>query len=198
MDNETQEDIRTLKDTLRRQIIGLLPVLALQEIGGESHLRSCFSDSDILFHVENKPVLFHNLVALVQEVGCWLWENTRHEEAEADLVFLNEDFRQVIGEDEHPESLWQPELNDHYQAILLSDGSLNYLFDQIGALIEVIREESDRVMALEKTAKRSGYLGKARRIEARYFHLRFMLKEKLLSFFQKFLDAETALNDQQN
>ena len=85
-----------------------------------------------------------------------------------------------------------------YQQILFSDGQLKYLWDQIGALIEVIREESDRGMALEKTAKRSGYLGKARRIEARYFHLRFMLKEKLLSFFQKFLDAETALNDQQN
>jgi len=53
------------------------------------------------------------LVALVQEVGCWLWENTRHEEAEADLVFLNENLRQVIGEDKHPESLLQPELNDH-------------------------------------------------------------------------------------
>ena len=118
MDNETQEDIRTLKDTLRRQIIGLLPVLALQEIGGVSHLPSI---SDFcLFDVENKPVLFHNLVALVQEVGCWLWENTRHEEAEADLVFLNENLRQIIGEDKHPESLLQPELNDHYQQILLS------------------------------------------------------------------------------
>lgn len=141
-----------------------MPVLALQEIGGVSHLPSI---SDFcLFDVENKPVLFHNLVALVQEVGCWLWENTRHEEAEADLVFLNENLRQIIGEDKHPESLLQPELNDHYQQILLSDGSLKYLCDQ-----------SVRVMALEKSAQRSGYLEKARRIEARYFHLRFMLND---------------------
>ena len=173
-----------------------MPVLALQEIGGVSHLPSI---SDFcLFDVENKPVLFHNLVALVQEVGCWLWENTRHQEAEADLVLLNESFRKIIGEDKHPESLRLPELQDHYQQVLFSDGQLKYLWDQIGALIEVIREESVRVMPLIKTAQRSGYWGKARRLEARYFHLRFMLYEKLLQFFQKFLDAETALNDQQN
>ena len=203
MDHENQEDIRTLKDTLRRQINGLLKVLALVETGGVSHLD--IMDEHLppiseycLFNLEDKPVLFHNLVALVQELGCWLWTNIRHHKAEADLALFNKSFKNIIGEDEHPESLRLPELQDHYQQVLFSDGQLELLWDQIEALVEVIRKESVRVTPLVKSARRSGYWVKARREETSYFHLRLILNEKLLSFFRKFLNAETALNGPQN
>ena len=90
MENENQEDIRTLKELVRRLIIGLMPVLAMQEIGDESQLPLD------LFDVKNTPVVFHNFVSFIQKVGSWLRENTRNEQVKAELMSLNEDLRQTI------------------------------------------------------------------------------------------------------
>ena len=74
-----------------------------------------------MFDMENSPVICHNFFGFIQEVIIFLWENTNEDEAELAMVGLNEQMRQILGEDEHPESLNQPELNDYYQGILNND-----------------------------------------------------------------------------
>ena len=165
MENENQEDIRTLKELVRRLIIGLLPVLAMQEIGDVSQLPLD------LFDVKNTPVVFHNFVSFIQKVGSWLRENTRNEQVKAELMSLYEDLRQTIGDDEFPECLFLPEVCDYYRGVLLSDESLPILFEQCGDLTDFIREEKGRILDLEKSARRSGYWLKAQRIKDRYFRL---------------------------
>ena len=201
-DQETLEDNYTLKSSMTRWIRNILPLLALPEIGDISHLGIPshlsawtyeFLDIEICQHND----ICHNFFCLLQEILVFLWENTEHEEAELAMIGLHEEMMQTLGEEEHPECLNSPLLNDYYGRILRNE-PVRWLFGQVVDLIQLSREEKTRSDEAEQLSLRSGHPERARKIKVRYMRFRLMLKEKLEEFLRKFLDVETAFNDQHN
>ena len=192
---EIIEDMSTVKQSITRWINALLPVLARPGIRDVTHLPLSAME---LLDSENRVGICHNLANFIQDLIRFLWFNAHTNNVEdCDLMRdLNLDMIQVLGEDVHPEVLALPPLNQYYNRIL-NNMDLR-LYVAIVDQMQFEREEKERTLVYEQRASRSGHWDKAERFKRRYLRLRLSLKGKLEEFLRKFLDVETALNDQHN
>ena len=188
--NQTDE-IETLKQSMTNWITSLLQVLEMSEIENNTHLRTWiygFLDGS------NAPFLCHNLCCLVQEILVFLWENTADDEVHESLMNLNQQMLEILSNAPTPRILEvaEEQLNDHYRRIL-NDESLREICQQVFELAKQSRREILRYSRLSRLQ----FMPSTQTYQ-RYLRLRLMLKGKLEEFLRKFLDVETALNDQHN
>ena len=188
--NQTNE-IETLKQSMTNWITSLLQVLEMSEIENNTHLRTWIYG---FLDASNEPFLCHNLCCLVQEILVFLWENTADDEVHESLMNLNQQMLEILSNAPTPRILEvaEEQLNNHYRRIL-NDESLREICQQVFELAKQSRREILRFNRLSRLQPNLKYL-----THQRYLRLRLMLKEKLEEFLRKFLDVETALNDQHN
>ena len=188
--NQTNE-IETLKQSMTNWITSLLQVLEMSEIENNTHLRTWIYG---FLDASNAPFLCHNLCCLVQEILVFLWENTADDEVHESLMNLNQQMLEILSNAPTPRILEAAEeqFNDYYRRIL-NDESLREICQQVFELAKQSRREILRFNRLSRLQPNLKYL-----THQRYLRLRLMLKEKLEEFLRKFLDVETALNDQHN
>ena len=188
--NQTNE-VEILKQSMTNWITSLLQVLEISEIENNTHLRTWiygFLDGS------NAPFLCHNLCCLVQEILVFLWENTADDEVHESLMNLNQQMLEILSNAPTPRILEvaEEQLNNHYRRIL-NDESLREICQQVFELAKQSRREILRYSRLSRLQFMS-----STQTYQRYLRLRLMLKGKLEEFLRKFLDVETALNDQHN
>ena len=188
--NQTNE-VEILKQSMTNWITSLLQVLEISEIENNTHLRTWiygFLDGS------NAPFLCHNLCCLVQEILVFLWENTADDEVHESLMNLNQQMLEILSNAPTPRILEvaEEQLNNHYRRIL-NDESLREICQQVFELAKQSRREILRYSRLSQLPNNG-----LTQTYQRYLRLRLMLKGKLEEFLRKFLDVETALNDQHN
>ena len=194
-----QNEVDVLKQSMTNWITSLLQVLEMSEIENNTHLRTWIYG---MLDARNAPFLGHNLAALVQEILVFIWENTSDDEIHESLGNLNQQMLEVLSNAPTPRILEAAEeqLNDYYGRIL-NDESLREICQNVFELAKQSRRELLRLNRLSHRDDRvlEGDLRPlAMATYQRYLRLRLSLKQKLEEFLQKFLDVETALNDQHN
>ena len=197
-----QNEVDVLKQSMTNWITSLLQVLEMSEIENNTHLRTWIYG---MLDARNAPFLGHNLAALVdlvQEILVFIWENTSDDEIHESLGNLNQQMLEVLSNAPTPRILEAAEeqLNDYYGRIL-NDESLREICQNVFELAKQSRREKLRWNRLSHPADivlRGDLRPLAMATYQRYLRLRLSLKQKLEEFLQKFLDVETALNDQHN
>ena len=124
----------------------------------------------------------------------FLWENTADDEVHESLMNLNQQMLEILSNAPTPRILEvaEEQLNNHYRRIL-NDESLREICQQVFELAKQSRREILRYSRLSRLQ----FMPSTQTYQ-RYLRLRLMLKGKLEEFLRKFLDVETALNDQHN
>ena len=184
-------EVEILKQSMTNWITSLLQVLEMSEIEGNTHLRTWIYG---FLDARNAPFLCHNLAALVQEILVFLTENTTDDEVHEQLSNLNQQMLEVLTNAPTPRILEvaEEQLNNYYGRIL-NDESLREICQQVFELAKQSRREMLRFNRLSRLQPNLSYLS-----HQRYLRLRLSLKQELEEFLRKFLDVETAFNDQQN
>ena len=188
--NQTDE-VEILKQSMTNWITSLLQVLEMSQIENNTHLRTWIYR---FLDASNAPFFCHNLTTLVQEILVFLWENTADDEVHESLMNLNQQMLEILSNAPTPRILEvaEEQLNDYYRRIL-NDESLREICQQMFELAKQSRQEMLRYSRMYRLQPFSSY-----QTYQRYLRLRLSLKQKLEEFLRKFLDVETALNDQHN
>ena len=207
MATNQNNEVEILKQSMTNWITSLLQVLEMSilrchprhQIEGNTHLRTWiygFLDAN---NAPFQPFVCHNLVALLQEILVFLTENTSGDEVHEHLSNLNQQMLEVLSNAPIPRILEVAgeHLNDYYGGILNNE-ELRIHFQEVVALAQLEVQEKPRTMEIVQSARRSGYWNNANAVKERYVLLRRLMMKKLVEFLRKFLDVETAFNDQQN
>ena len=196
-----QNEVDVLKQSMTNWITSLLQVLEMSEIENNTHLRTWIYG---MLDARNAPFLGHNLAALVQEILVVHLGITSDDEIHESLVNLNQQMLEVLSNAPTPRILEAAEeqLNDYYGRIL-NDESLREICQNVLELAKQSRREKLRLNRMSHYAENDSVIkGDLRPLAMatyqRYLRLRLSLKQKLEEFLRKFLDVETALNDQHN